>query len=144
MEKNEQMPLVSVIMPAYNAAAFIEEAIQSVISQTITDWELLVIDDCSTDATAGIVEKMALRDCRVQLLVNETNLGAAGSRNRGLTIFRGKYVALLDSDDIPFFILDCFVESNFGSTGHLCFVGKINFVIICGFLFTPVVPVLFK
>lgn len=92
-------PLVSVIMPAYNAALFIEEAIASVQAQTITDWELLVIDDCSKDETCGIVEKIAVDDSRVKLLVNEKNMGAAGSRNRGLDIFQGNYVALLDSDD---------------------------------------------
>ena len=99
VDNNAKKPLVSVIMPAYNAALFIEEAINSVISQTITDWELLVIDDCSTDATGDIVNTIAARDSRVKLLVNENNMGAAGSRNRGLDIFRGQYVALLDSDD---------------------------------------------
>ncbi len=96
---NNATPLVSVIMPAYNAAPFIEEAINSVISQTVTDWELLVIDDSSTDNTSRIVEGIANRDNRVKLLVNEKNMGAAGSRNRGLDIFQGQFVALLDSDD---------------------------------------------
>ena len=99
MDNKANKPLVSVIMPAYNAALFIEEAINSVISQTITDWELLVIDDCSTDATSAIVNAIADRDNRVKLLVNEENMGAAGSRNRGLDIFQGQFVALLDSDD---------------------------------------------
>ena len=99
MDMNNEIPLVSVIMPAYNAAPFIEEAINSVISQTVKDWELLVIDDCSTDNTREIVEKIALHDSRVRLLVNEKNMGAAGSRNRGLDVFKGQYVALLDSDD---------------------------------------------
>ena len=92
-------PLVSVIMPAYNAEEFLEEAIASVQAQTVTDWELLVIDDCSRDRTAEMVEAIAREDPRVKLLRNEKNLGAAGSRNRGLEIFRGRYVALLDSDD---------------------------------------------
>ena len=96
---NNETPLVSVIMPAYNAAPFIEEAINSVISQTVKDWELLVIDDCSTDNTREIVEKIITYDSRVKLLANEKNMGAAGSRNRGLDLFRGQYVALLDSDD---------------------------------------------
>ena len=99
MDMNKEIPLVSVIMPAYNAAPFIEEAINSVISQTVKDWELLVIDDCSTDNTREIVEKIALQDSRVRLLANEKNMGAAGSRNRGLDAFTGRYVALLDSDD---------------------------------------------
>lgn len=99
MDMNNATPLVSVIMPAYNAALFIEEAIASVQAQTVADWELLVIDDCSTDNTCKIVKEISAKDSRVTLLINEKNLGAAGSRNRGLDIFRGKYVALLDSDD---------------------------------------------
>ncbi len=99
MDQNHRSPLVSVIMPAYNAAAFLEEAIASVQAQTVTDWELLVIDDCSTDATREIVRKAAAADSRVHLLMNEKNMGAAGSRNRGLDVFQGQYVALLDSDD---------------------------------------------
>ena len=97
--KNLHSPLVSVIMPAYNAAEFLEEAIASVRAQTVTDWELLVIDDCSTDETRRIVERISAADSRVRLLQNHRNLGAAGSRNRGLDVFRGAYVALLDSDD---------------------------------------------
>lgn len=99
MNQNLHRPLVSVIMPAYNAAEFLEEAVASVRAQTVTDWELLVIDDCSTDDTRRILERIAAGDPRVRLLRNSENLGAAGSRNRGLEIFRGKYVAMLDSDD---------------------------------------------
>lgn len=99
MAITQEMPLVSVIMPAYNAARFIEEAIQSVQAQTITNWELLVIDDGSTDDTGKLVKEIADQDSRVKLLVNECNMGVAKSRNRGLDIFRGQYVALLDSDD---------------------------------------------
>lgn len=99
MDTKNSTPLVSVIMPAYNAEAFIKEAIDSVRSQTITEWELLVIDDCSADDTCRIIEEISSADNRVKLLVNERNMGAAGSRNRGLDIFRGQYVALLDSDD---------------------------------------------
>ena len=99
IETEKSTPLVSVIMPAYNAETFIRDAIDSVRTQTIIDWELLVIDDCSKDETCSIVEEIAYIDSRVKLLRNEKNMGAAGSRNRGLDIFRGKYVALLDSDD---------------------------------------------
>ncbi len=94
-----KFPLVSVIMPAYNAEQFVREAINSVISQTLTDWELLVIDDCSTDDTQRIVSEFAEKDSRIQLLVNEVNMGVAKTRNRGLALCRGQYVALLDSDD---------------------------------------------
>lgn len=99
MEMNNETPLVSVIMPAYNASPFIKEAIASVQAQTISNWELLIIDDCSADDTCRIVEKIAQNDSRVRLLVNEKNMGAAQSRNRGMDIFQGRFVALLDSDD---------------------------------------------
>jgi len=92
-------PIVSVVMPAYNAEAFIEEAISSVISQSFSDWELLVIDDCSTDGTKELVSSISKTDSRVHLFANENNMGAAKSRNRGIDISRGEYIALLDSDD---------------------------------------------
>lgn len=91
---------VSVIMPAYNAEKYIEKSIRSVMEQTVTNWELLVIDDCSCDATREVVSKLALEDSRIHLIHNEKNLGAAGSRNKALGLFRGKYVAFLDSDDL--------------------------------------------
>ena len=93
-------PLVSVVMPSYNAAAYIEEAIRSVQSQTVQDWELLIIDDRSDDGTLKIIDKLAAEDQRIRLVVNEKNLGAARTRNKGLDLCRGKYIALLDSDDI--------------------------------------------
>ena len=99
MPINDRKPLVTVIMPAYNAAGFIREAIQSVLNQTVTDLELLVIDDGSTDETTQIVEQLCKTDARVRLLVNEKNLGAGGTRNRGLELSASPYIALLDSDD---------------------------------------------
>ena len=94
-----KFPLVSVIMPAYNAEMFVEEAINSVLAQTLTDWELLVIDDCSTDGTARIVAEFAEKDSRIQLIRNESNMRVAKTRNKGLSLCKGQYVALLDSDD---------------------------------------------
>ena len=99
-EDLRRIPRVSVIMPAYNAERFIEEAIGSVIRQTFQDWELLVIDDGSTDATVAVVEKLARTDSRITLLRNEVNMGVAKTRNRGLDLCRGRFAALLDSDDI--------------------------------------------
>lgn len=100
MDMTDKTPLVSVIMPAYNAALFIEEAINSVILQTFSDWELIVIDDCSEDASFFIAEKMALLDSRIIPLRNEINVGVANTRNRGIDLARGKYIAFLDSDDV--------------------------------------------
>lgn len=92
-------PLVSVTMVTYNRDQFIEQAIQSVFSQTFSDWELIIIDDGSTDNTHTIVEHY-LHDERVVYLVNETNEGITRSRNTALARARGKYVAVLDSDDV--------------------------------------------
>lgn len=91
---------VSVIMPAYNAERFIEKAIRSVIAQTYENWELLVIDDCSSDGTLEIAKKLAKEDERIKVLKNEQNMGVARTRNRGLDMCGGDYIALLDSDDI--------------------------------------------
>ncbi len=93
-------PLVSVVMPAYNAERFIEEAISSVQAQTIKDWELIIIDDCSVDSTIEVVEGIKASDPRIVLLCNDSNLGVAKTRNRGIDFACGQYVALLDSDDV--------------------------------------------
>lgn len=99
MKEQKAAPLVSVIMPAYNAEEFIEEAISSVQAQEVSDWELIVIDDGSQDGTQKIVEQFMQKDSRIRLIVNEANMGVGKSRNRGLDMCRGEYVALLDSDD---------------------------------------------
>ena len=96
---SKENPLVSIIMPAYNAEAYIEEAISSVMAQTVSNWELLVIDDESKDNTKALVAALAEKDSRIRLVSNQQNMGVAKTRNVGLGLFRGKYVALLDSDD---------------------------------------------
>lgn len=98
--ESEKMPLVSVVMPAYNKEKYIAKAINSVIDQTIADWELIVIDDCSTDGTRDVIAALAANDPRIRFVCNEVNLGAAGTRNKALDMCRGEYVALLDADDI--------------------------------------------
>lgn len=94
-----QRPLVTVITPAYNAEYFIKETIDSVLEQSVSNWEMIVIDDGSTDRTQEIVAEYAQMDARIRLIVNESNMGVARTRNRGLELFRGQYVAFLDSDD---------------------------------------------
>lgn len=98
-DAQETVPLVSVIMPAYNAEQFIEEAINSVCAQSITAWELIIIDDGSMDHTVDCIRTYVEKDSRIRLVINENNMGVAKTRNRGLKLVRGKYVALLDSDD---------------------------------------------
>jgi teichuronic acid biosynthesis glycosyltransferase TuaG len=97
--ENVKNPAVSVIMPAYNCEKYIEDAIRSVMAQTFTDWELIVLDDGSCDSTLEIIERLASEDDRIKLLPNEKNMGVAKTRNRGLDLCSGQYVALLDSDD---------------------------------------------
>lgn len=92
--------LVSVIMPAYNAEKYIAEAIASVLAQTYTKWELLIVDDCSTDATAKIVKQYQEQDHRIKLYYLTENQGVANARNIALQNAAGRYVAFLDSDDI--------------------------------------------
>lgn len=92
------MQLVSIIMPAYNCERFIAEAIRSVLAQTYTDWELIIVDDCSTDNTAQIVA--SFDDTRIVYQRNEKNVGAALTRNKALQIAKGHYIAFLDADDL--------------------------------------------
>ena len=89
---------VSIITPCYNAATFIEATIQSIQQQTLTDWELLVVDDGSTDNSADIVRSMAKDDNRIKLIQKE-NGGTASARKLGLEHAQGEYIQFLDADD---------------------------------------------
>lgn len=94
-------PEVSVIMPAFNSADYIGAAIDSVRAQTRTDWQLVVIDDCSTDSTRDLVTAAMAADERISLIELPANMGApAGPRNAGVREARGRYIALLDADDV--------------------------------------------
>ena len=95
----DKQPLVSVIMPAYNAEKYIGEAIASVRAQTYENWELLILDDGSADRTAEIAQAYAQQDARIQVLRNPQNMGVARTRNRGFDLAQGEWIALLDSDD---------------------------------------------
>lgn len=100
MECGDSMnKLVSIIMPSYNTAAFIAETVESVLAQTYPHWELLIVDDCSTDDTDTVVEPY-LTDPRIRYMKNECNSGAAVSRNRALREASGQWIAFLDSDDV--------------------------------------------
>lgn len=89
---------VSVVLPVYNVEAFIQDTIESLLRQTFQDFELLVLDDCSTDATVERVR--AIRDERIQLILNPLNLGRAGTDNAALKHVRGEYIAKMDGDDL--------------------------------------------
>lgn len=90
--------LISIIMPSYNSSAFIEKSIASVQKQTYTKWELIIVDDCSSDKTVELIK--SIKDKRIRLFKNEKNSGAAVSRNKALREANGKWIAFLDSDDI--------------------------------------------
>lgn len=92
-------PLVSVIMPTFNDRLVIEEAIESISQQTFTSWELIVVDDASTDGTADFVESR-LVDPRISLIRMATNSGSGACRNRAIEVARGEFIAVMDADDI--------------------------------------------
>lgn len=93
--------LVSIITPSYNTARYIGETIESVLSQTYRNWEMIIVDDCSQDDTDDVIKRY-LNDERIRYIKNEKNFGAAISRNRALMEARGKWIAFLDSDDLWF------------------------------------------
>lgn len=99
MDPVQFIPTVSVIMPAYNAQKHIAESISAICKQTYTDWELIVIDDCSSDNTYQIVQQLARDDKRIVLLRTDINSGSGIARNMGIHAARGRFIAFCDSDD---------------------------------------------
>jgi len=96
MNKN---PTVSVIIPTYNRAHLIGKAIQSVLNQSYQDFEIIVLDDCSTDDTEELIKELEKKDERIRYIWHEKNKGPAASRNSGINAAKGRYIAFLDSDD---------------------------------------------
>lgn len=93
------MPSITIVIPAYNRSRVLERAVRSVQAQTVSDWELLIVDDGSTDETPIVAERLADRDGRVRVLRHPVNRGAQAARNTGARAARSKWVAFLDSDD---------------------------------------------
>jgi len=100
MAKEQKKPKVSVIITTFNREKFILEAIKSVISQTFSDWEMIIIDDASTDKTERIVKDFIGGNSKIKYTKNPTNMGAPRSKNKGLELSSGTYIAPLDSDDV--------------------------------------------
>lgn len=98
MTKNNMT--VSIIMPLYNCKDFVEDSIRSVIQQTYQDWELIIVDDRSSDRSVAVVEKCMKDESRIKLCQLEKNSGAAAARNHAIALAQGKYIAFLDSDDL--------------------------------------------
>ena len=93
-------PLISVVMANYCGADYLPAALDAVLSQTVSDIEIIVSDDASSDESADMVRWFASRDPRVRLIVSNRNLGPAAARNRALEAARGQWIAIVDSDDI--------------------------------------------
>ena len=91
---------MSVITPSYNCMRFIKETVSSVQSQTYGNWEMIIVDDCSTDGTFSLLQQLSSQDSRIRVFQNERNCGAAMSRNLALRMSYGRYIAFLDSDDL--------------------------------------------
>lgn len=97
-----ELPLVSVIMPAYNSKGYIEKAIQSLQNQTYPNWELIIVDDASTDGTVDLVKNEIKENQKVHLLQNRENQGTGLARNLGIKAAKGRYICFLDADDLWF------------------------------------------
>ena len=95
-----EKPLVSIITPSFNSEKFIAETIQSVQNQTYKNWEMIIVDDCSSDETVAIITKMALQDNRIKLFQSEKNSGTGIARNTALEKAKGRYISFLDADDL--------------------------------------------
>lgn len=95
-----QTPEISVIMSVYNGQDYLREAIDSILAQGFQDWELIVIDDCSTDGTGEIMSQYAARYERIRVYTNEVNLRLPSSLNKAMSYARGRYIARMDADDI--------------------------------------------
>ncbi|MFH1503095.1 MAG: glycosyltransferase [Candidatus Diapherotrites archaeon] len=93
-------PKISVILPVYNAKKFLEETITSILNQSFEDFEFIIINDESKDKSLEIIKKYSKKDKRIILLNNKKNLGCVNTRNRGLKMARGEYIAVMDSDDV--------------------------------------------
>ncbi len=91
---------VSIIMPSYNYALYIKQAIESVLNQTYLNWDLIVIDDASTDYSLNVINEYVKKDSRVKLIINEKNLGLAATLKKAIDFADGEWIAFLESDDV--------------------------------------------
>lgn len=121
--------MISIIMPLYNAEHFLKETLESIQNQTYTDYELVCIDDNSTDNTIKIVKQEMEKDKRIVLIHNEKRVGAAASRNKGMEIAQGEYLAFLDGDDI--------FDEEMLDNMYICAKRNKLDIVICEFLYVP-------
>lgn len=102
MKSRVEKHLISIITPVHNSEKFISETIKSVQKQTYSNWELFLIDDCSSDNSIDVIEKFQSKDARINLIKNEKNSGPAITRNKGIKAAEGEFITFLDGDDIWF------------------------------------------
>lgn len=102
MDSERNKPLVSIILPVYNTAEYLKECIESILSQSFADFELIIVDDASHDGSVHIIEHYSTSDHRIRFVRNSTNRWIGFTRNRGLALALGAYIANFDSDDIAF------------------------------------------
>ena len=95
-------PLVSIVVSVYNSEEFLFESINSLLNQTFKDFELIIVNDCSTDDSLRIIEQLMLKDSRIILLNNQNNIGLTKSLNKAIKVSHGKYIARQDADDISY------------------------------------------
>ena len=115
-------PLVSILMTAYNREKYISFAIESVIASTYQNWELIIVDDCSTDKTVAIARSHEKADSRIRVYENEKNLGDYPNRNKAAAYAKGKYIKYVDADDAVYYwglqviveMMERFPEAGFG------------------------------
>lgn len=120
------MPLISVVIPSYNCADFLPEALDSVLAQSLTDLEIIVVDDGSTDNTSSVMETY-VKQRGVQYLVQK-NAGPAAARNRGVTVSQGEFVAVLDADDaLPPYALEEMLQALSTSGAGWCMIDVVKF-----------------
>ncbi|MEA5061259.1 MAG: glycosyltransferase family 2 protein [Erysipelotrichaceae bacterium] len=100
MEEVKYGKLVSIVMPLFNSEKYISSTIQSVISQTCRDWELIIVDDCSTDRSLELAKMFAKDESRIIIRTLPKNSGSSAARNEGISVARGRYLVFLDSDDL--------------------------------------------
>ncbi len=96
----DNYPMITVVMPNYNGARFIEQSIDSVLAQTYSNYEFIIVDDCSTDNSPELILRKASEDSRIRVIEKDDNTGVADTRNIGIRKARGSYIALIDSDDL--------------------------------------------
>jgi teichuronic acid biosynthesis glycosyltransferase TuaG len=95
-----QKDLVSIITPSYNSARFVQDTLNSVLNQSYQNWEMIIVDDVSSDDSIEVIKKFTEKDNRIKLIQLENNSGAAVARNKAIEMAKGKYIAFLDSDDL--------------------------------------------